>query len=43
MTEPGYGNHIVIRHGYGYETLYAHLQIQLNPGQRIKREILLDS
>src|SRR5690606_5989237 len=24
-TASGYGNHIVIRHGFGYETLYAHL------------------
>ena len=34
----GYGNHIVIRHGYGYETLYAHLsKYNCKPGQRIKR------
>jgi murein DD-endopeptidase MepM/ murein hydrolase activator NlpD len=24
-TASGFGNHIVIQHGYGYETLYAHL------------------
>jgi len=34
----GFGNHIVIRHGYGYETLYAHLsKYKCRPGQRIKR------
>ncbi len=34
----GFGNHIVIRHGYGYETLYAHLsKYNCKPGQRIKR------
>ncbi|MGL5112823.1 MAG: M23 family metallopeptidase [Flavobacterium sp.] len=34
----GYGNHIVIRHGYGYETLYAHLnQYKCKVGQRVKR------
>ncbi|MFT5253401.1 MAG: murein DD-endopeptidase MepM/ murein hydrolase activator NlpD [Flavobacteriales bacterium] len=34
----GYGNHIVIRHGYGYETLYAHLsKYNCKTGQKIKR------
>lgn len=34
----GYGNHIVIRHGFGYETLYAHLsKYKVRPGQRVKR------
>ena len=34
----GYGNHIVLRHGYGYETLYAHLsKYNCRPGQSIKR------
>ncbi|MDD5150258.1 MAG: M23 family metallopeptidase [Flavobacterium sp.] len=34
----GFGNHIVIRHGFGYETLYAHLsKYNCRPGQRIKR------
>ncbi|MCG9791291.1 M23 family metallopeptidase [Flavobacterium algicola] len=34
----GYGNHVVIRHGYGYETLYAHMsKYNCRPGQRIKR------
>lgn len=34
----GYGNHIVISHGFGYETLYAHLsKYQVKAGQRVKR------
>lgn len=34
----GYGNHIVIKHGYGYETLYAHLsKYKARVGQKVKR------
>ncbi|HAH54707.1 MAG TPA: peptidase M23 [Flavobacterium sp.] len=37
-TASGYGNHIVIRHGFGYETLYAHLsRYKCRRGQSIKR------
>jgi murein DD-endopeptidase MepM/ murein hydrolase activator NlpD len=34
----GFGNHIVIRHGFGYETLYGHLsKYNCKVGQRVKR------
>jgi len=34
----GYGNHIVINHGFGYETLYGHLsKYNCRPGQHVKR------
>lgn len=37
-TASGYGNHIVIRHGFGYETLYGHLsKYNCRPGQTVKR------
>ena len=34
----GFGNHIVIRHGFGYETLYGHLsKYKSRVGQRVNR------
>lgn len=34
----GYGKHIDVNHGYGYETKYAHLsKISVKKGQRVKR------
>lgn len=34
----GYGNHVVINHGYGYQTLYAHMsRIKARRGQSVKR------
>ena len=37
-TASGFGNHIVIQHGYGYETLYAHLsRYSKRVGQRVNR------
>ena len=34
----GYGNNIVIDHGYGYKTLYAHMQgFEVRRGQEVKR------
>lgn len=34
----GYGKHVIVRHGFGYETLYAHMsQILVRKGQKVKR------
>ncbi len=41
-TATGYGNHIVIDHGYGYQSLYAHLyKYNVRPGQIVKRGDLI--
>lgn len=37
-SRAGYGNHIIIDHGYGYETLYAHMsKVDVRRGQKVKR------
>lgn len=34
----GYGNHVIIEHGYGYKSLYAHMQKYIvKRGQKVKR------
>ncbi len=38
FEEKGYGNHVVINHGYGYQTLYGHMvRIKVRPGAQVKR------
>jgi murein DD-endopeptidase MepM/ murein hydrolase activator NlpD len=37
-TGNGYGNHVVISHGYGYGTLYGHMfRVKVRSGQKVKR------
>ena len=38
LSYTGYGRHVVIRHGFGYETLYAHMSRAIvKKGQMVKR------
>jgi murein DD-endopeptidase MepM/ murein hydrolase activator NlpD len=37
-TGNGYGNHVVINNGYGYETLFGHMyRVKVRTGQKVKR------
>jgi murein DD-endopeptidase MepM/ murein hydrolase activator NlpD len=37
-SKRGYGNHIIVNHGFGYKTLYAHLdRSNVRNGQKVKR------
>jgi murein DD-endopeptidase MepM/ murein hydrolase activator NlpD len=34
----GYGNHVIVNHGYGYKSLYAHMvRVKVRRGQSVKR------
>lgn len=41
-TNRGYGNHVKINHGYGYQSIYGHLsKFVVRPGQKVKRGELI--
>ena len=38
FSDAGFGNHVVINHGYGYETVYGHMvKVKSRVGQKVKR------
>jgi murein DD-endopeptidase MepM/ murein hydrolase activator NlpD len=38
----GYGNNVIINHGFGYQTLYGHMsRFAVRPGQRVSRGDLI--
>lgn len=42
FSDGGYGNHVVINHGYGYETLYGHMyRVKVRAGQKVNRGDLI--
>jgi murein DD-endopeptidase MepM/ murein hydrolase activator NlpD len=41
-TGNGYGNHVIINHGYGYETLFGHMvRVKVSVGQAVKRGMVI--
>jgi murein DD-endopeptidase MepM/ murein hydrolase activator NlpD len=37
-TGNGYGNHVIINNGYGYQTLFGHMfRVKVHAGQKVKR------
>lgn len=37
-SKRGYGNHIIVNHGFGYKTIYAHLDhFNVRAGQKVRR------
>jgi murein DD-endopeptidase MepM/ murein hydrolase activator NlpD len=37
-TGNGYGNHVIINHGFSYETLYGHMvRVKVKSGQKVRR------
>ncbi|WP_298715939.1 M23 family metallopeptidase [Chitinophaga sp.] len=42
LSDVGYGNHVVVNHGYGYKSLYGHMvRIKAKRGQSVKRGDIL--
>lgn len=42
MSTGGYGNHIIVEHGYGYRTLYAHMsELKTTVGMKVDRNTIL--
>lgn len=38
LSDVGYGNHVVVNHGYGYKSLYGHMvRMKAKRGQHVKR------
>jgi murein DD-endopeptidase MepM/ murein hydrolase activator NlpD len=41
-AQRGYGNHVIIDHGFGYSTLYAHMsKVAVRKGQRVRRGMVI--